>query len=73
MQRSELMNDQERFIHDAECERMTGLSKTTRWRMTRRNEFPGKVKISVGRTAYRLSDILAWMSSRPCISGRKAA
>lgn len=58
------MNDQERFIHDDECGRMTGLSKSTRWRMERRSEFPAMVKLSPGRSAYRLSSVLSWMASR---------
>ena len=58
------MNDQERFIHDDECGRMTGLSKSTRWRMEKRGEFPAKVKLSPGRSGYRLSTVLAWMAAR---------
>ena len=54
----------DRLIDDAECQRLTSLSKTTRWRMARRGEFPAKVKVSAGRAAYRLSEVLAWIASR---------
>lgn len=54
----------ERFLSDDECGRITGLSKATRWRMAGRGEFPGKVRLSPGRTAYRLSEVEAWVASR---------
>lgn len=63
----------ERFLSDDECGRITGLSKATRWRMAGRGEFPGKVRLSPGRTAYRLSDVEAWIASRAPATGTRAA
>ena len=53
-----------RFIGEDECQRLTNLSRVTRWRMMRRNEFPSKIRLSPNRTGWRLSDILNWMSQR---------
>lgn len=55
---------QDRFINDEEQEKLTNLSRTTRWRLERRGEFPKSYKISPNRSARRLSEILAWMQAR---------
>lgn len=44
---------------------LTGLSKTTLWRMERRGEFPKKRNISPGRVAYLRADIVVWMEALP--------
>lgn len=42
------------------------LSRTTLWRLTRRDpEFPKAVRISGNRIAFRASEIHAWVESRP--------
>ena len=43
---------------------VTSLSRTTRWRMERRGEFPKRVRLSPGRVGWRQADIEAWISSR---------
>ena len=51
----------DRFISEEECEKLTNLSRVTRWRLIQRGEFPAKLQISPGRKAWRLSTILRWM------------
>jgi len=46
-------------VHD-----VTSLSRTTRWRMERRGEFPKRVRLSPGRVGWHQADIEAWISSR---------
>lgn len=54
----------DRLVGEAECKRLTDLSRVTRWRMMRRGEFPAKVVLSPGRRAWRLSAIVEWMAER---------
>ena len=47
------------------CEALS-LSRTTLWRLTRRDpEFPKALKISGNRVGYRATEIHAWVESRP--------
>ncbi len=54
----------DRFIRERECRRVTGLSRTTRWRLERRGEFPKRRAISPNGVAWLLSEILSWQASR---------
>ena len=58
------VDGQDRFIDERECQRLTNLSRVTRWRLIRRGDFPAKIRLSPNRTAWRLSDILDWMQQR---------
>ena len=42
----------------------TSLSRTTIWRLQKRDEFPRGVRISAARVAYKASDIEAWIALR---------
>ena len=48
-----------RQVHD-----LTGLGRTTAWRMRREGDFPDPVPISPGRVAWRERDIAAWNATR---------
>lgn len=48
------------FINEADCRKITTLSRVTRYRMRREGTFPEPVAISPGRKAYRASEIDAW-------------
>ncbi len=54
----------DRFIREPECRRVSGLSRTTRWRLERRGEFPKRYAISPNGVAWLLSEILSWQTSR---------
>ena len=54
----------DRFIREYECRRITGLSRTTRWREERAGRFPRKYKISKSAMAYRESEVMAWLDMR---------
>ena len=62
------MNDplphEDRFLREPEVCRMTGLSRTTRWRLERAGKFPKRIKISENASANLLSQIVAWMAER---------
>ena len=58
----------ERFVRESECRQVTGLSRTTRWRLERQSRFPARIQLSANAVAWRESEILAWMSARQRVS-----
>ena len=54
----------DRFIREGETRMITGLSRSTRYRMEREGTFPRKYKLSPSARAYKLSEINGWMSTR---------
>ncbi len=54
----------DRFIGEAECFQITNLSRSTRWRLTQQNQFPRRRQISPNRSAWLLSEVLAWLAAK---------
>jgi prophage regulatory protein len=54
----------EAIIREPECRRITGLSRSTRWRLERAGNFPRRRKISPGATGWLASEIAAWVAER---------
>ncbi len=54
----------DRFLREPEVARVTGLSRSTRWRMERRGEFPRRRALSRNAVAWLASEIEAWMAER---------
>ena len=54
----------DRFLREPEVRHITGLSRTTRWRMECRGEFPRKRQISKNAVAWLASEIKSWMAER---------
>ena len=50
----------DRFMREPEIEERSGLSRTTRWRMVRRGEFPRPRKISPNASGTLESEYRAW-------------
>lgn len=53
-----------RFLSWKEVARATGLSRTTAWRLQKRDDFPAAYTLSPGRVAYRADEVDAWRASR---------
>ncbi len=53
-----------RFVREAECKQITGLSRTRRWELEREGKFPKRIKLSERAVAWRLSDLMSWMEER---------
>ena len=53
------------FVREAQAVQITGMSRTTRWRLEQKGEFPLRYQISPGLTAYKRSEIMEWITSRP--------
>ncbi|MDQ1193885.1 prophage regulatory protein [Brevundimonas vesicularis] len=54
----------EPFLAWRQVRNLTGLGRTTAWRMRQAGDFPDPVSISPGRVAWRARDIAAWNASR---------
>jgi prophage regulatory protein len=52
----------DRFLREREVRSMTGLSRTTRWRLERIGQFPRRRQISPGAVGWLESEVLAWMN-----------
>lgn len=53
-----------RYMPWREVARTTGLSRTTAWRLQKRDDFPAPYAISPGRVGYREEEVEAWCASR---------
>jgi len=72
--RNELRSDAvelDRFIREPECEGLSGLSRTTRWRLERQGQFPRRVQISPNAIGWRLSEVLDWLATRTSAGDRQ--
>ena len=58
------MNDNDGLLNEREVQGMTKLSRTTRWRMEKRGEFPKRRQLSPNRVGWKRSEILAWIAQR---------
>ncbi len=54
---------EDRYVLEPECHAITGLSRSTRWRLIRAGEFPKKRLISTGRVGWLLSELREWLQS----------
>ena len=54
----------DRFLREEEVRYITGLSRTTRWRLQRDGKFPRRRKISTNAVGWLASEINAWMTER---------
>jgi predicted DNA-binding transcriptional regulator AlpA len=63
----------DRFLPWRKVQDITGLGRTTAWRLRRAGDFPHPVPISPGRVAWRERDIAAWNESRGLVVTPPAA
>lgn len=59
----------DRIVRPKDVRALTGLSRTTIWRLETAQEFPQRLELSPGAVGYRLSEILNWMQSRKHVGG----
>ncbi|EJG2985609.1 AlpA family transcriptional regulator, partial [Escherichia coli] len=48
---------------EKECEKLTGLSRTCRYRMEKAGQFPSRRKLGGRSVGWSLSEVLAWKDS----------
>ena len=54
----------DRIMREPEVEHVTGLSRTTRWRMEKKGLFPPRRQISPNCSGNMESEIRAWLAER---------
>jgi prophage regulatory protein len=54
----------EAIIREPECRQVTGLSRSTRWRLERDKKFPRRRQISPGASGWLATEIAAWLEDR---------
>jgi predicted DNA-binding transcriptional regulator AlpA len=54
----------DRIIRAKEVQAMTGLSRTTLWRLEREGEFPARVSLCAGSVGWRLKEVEDWIRTR---------
>tara|TARA_R110001592_G_scaffold213767_1_gene466594 strand:+ start:2205 stop:2651 length:447 start_codon:yes stop_codon:yes gene_type:complete len=52
---------QDKIVRSKEVQELTGLSRTTIWRLERTSKFPARVSLSTSNVGWRLSDIQEWI------------
>ena len=57
-------NDKSNIARPRDLPSLTGLSRTTIWRLERAGEFPKRIRLSAGAVGYRMTDIITWLDSR---------
>jgi predicted DNA-binding transcriptional regulator AlpA len=55
------------IIRAKEVQSMTGLSRTTLWRMENKGEFPRRVSLGVGSVGWRHSEVQHWLANRQAV------
>ena len=56
---------QERLLRRREVEKITGMSRSSIYRLMQEKEFPRPVRVGPAAVRWRASDITAWIESRP--------
>jgi len=57
------------FLREPDCARITGLSRTTRWRLEKLGEFPLRRKLSANIIGWPSDEIEEWMEERNKANG----
>lgn len=52
---------------------ITGLSKTSIWRLERAGQFPPRIQLSPRRVGYRREEVEQWLSSRSTVNAQGGA
>lgn len=55
----------ERVIREAECRKLSGLCRTTRYMMEKEGKFPARRKLGGRSVGWLLSEIAAWQLNQP--------
>lgn len=59
---------QDRFLRESDVRRISGLSRTTRWRLERAGKFPRRRQISANAVGWLESEIADWIEARAATS-----
>lgn len=54
----------DKILRTKEVQELTGLSRTTIWRLERKGEFPARVSLCAGSIGWRSSEVEKWVKNR---------
>ena len=60
-----------RLLNFQEVRQITSLSRTSIWRLERRNQFPQRVQISPRRVGWREKQVQEWIKNRVSVGGER--
>ncbi len=60
----QIIQPTDRFIRKSEVSKLTGLSSTSIWRLSKAGNFPKSIKIGENAVRYSLNEILAWIETK---------
>ena len=63
------MNVNDRLLRRRQVEEITGLSRSSIYRLMRNGDFPSPVRVGPSAVRWKASDISAWLESRPLATG----
>lgn len=58
-----------KIIRPRDLPAITGLSRTTIWRLEKDNKFPKRVSLSAGAVGYHRAEVEAWLADRQPVVG----
>ena len=61
---TDLPAQSDRIVRDPETKKMTGTSRTTRWRLEQVGKFPQRVQVSPGAIGWLYSELQDWIQER---------
>ncbi len=61
---TDLPKDPDRIVRDPEAKKITGTSRTTRWRLEQAGKFPQRVQVSPGAIGWLYSELQEWIQER---------
>lgn len=63
------MNQPSALLRLPEVQRLSGLSRSSIYRLEAQGGFPSRVKLSERATAWRAAEIFSWLDGRPRAGG----
>lgn len=60
---------QDRLLRRREVEKITGMSRSSIYRLMNEGEFPRPVRVGPAAVRWKASYIMAWIESRPVATG----
>ena len=62
--RRQRQSEHDRFVREEECREISGLSRTTRWRLMKNGLFPKSRAITPWARGWLFSELMGWVQDR---------
>ena len=63
---------QDKLLRRREVERITGMSRSSIYRLMQEGDFPRPVRVGLAAVRWKVSEIEAWIESRPVVRGENS-